>query len=61
MKQVISNDIEQLQLCLNKNYIENHLPLLHVSSLIDELNQALHVEGFIISIMYWLRKWAFVF
>jgi len=47
VKQVISNDIEHYSYVLNKNYIENHLPLLHVSSLIDELNQALHVEGFI--------------
>jgi len=47
VKQVISNDIEHYSYVLNKNYIENHLPLLHVETLIDELNQALHVKGFI--------------
>jgi adenine-specific DNA-methyltransferase len=38
VKQVISNDIEDYSFVLNKNYIENHLPIKDKEKYIDELN-----------------------
>ena len=48
VKQVISNDIEYYSFVLNKNYIENHLPIANKQDLIDELNNLpLAENGFI--------------
>lgn len=48
VKKVISNDIEYYSYVLNKNYIENHLPLENSKELLDELNELpLKNDGFI--------------
>lgn len=48
VKKVISNDIEYYSYVLNKNYIENHLPLKNSKELLNELNELpLKSDGFI--------------
>lgn len=46
VKKVISNDIEYYAFVLNKNYIENNLPL-ECNKLLCQLNQLTEIEGFI--------------
>ncbi len=47
VKQIISNDFEYYSYVLNKNYIENHLPIKNKLSFIAELNKLQPLEGFI--------------
>lgn len=47
VKKVISNDIESYSYVLNKNYIENHTPIINSQALIDELNALPLESGFI--------------
>ncbi|WP_267873277.1 DNA adenine methylase [Phocoenobacter atlanticus] len=48
VKQVIANDFEYYSFVLNKNYIENHLPIKDQEKLINQLNSLPLVEdGFI--------------
>lgn len=48
VKKVISNDIEYYSFILNKNYIENHLPITGKESYIEALNNLeVNDEGFI--------------
>ena len=48
VKKVISNDIEYYSFILNKNYIENHLPINNKNELIEELNSLPLIDnGFI--------------
>jgi adenine-specific DNA-methyltransferase len=49
VKKVISNDFEYYSYVLNKNYIENHLPIPDKENYIDKLNQIKPQEGFIYS------------
>ena len=42
---VISNDIQYYSYCLNKHYIENHLPLS--TELVDYFNNLQGIEGFV--------------
>lgn len=47
VKSVISNDLEYYSYVLNKNYIENHLPIKNKECYIEELNNLKLKEGFI--------------
>ncbi len=48
VKQVIANDFEYYSFILNKNYIENHLPIKDQEELINQLNNLPIIEdGFI--------------
>ena len=46
-KKIISNDIEYYSFVLNKNYIENHLPIADKELYINILNDLEPTEGFI--------------
>lgn len=46
VKKVISNDLEYYSFVLNKNYIENHKPIVY-QSIIEELNGLEGVAGFV--------------
>lgn len=46
VKKVISNDLEYYSFVLNKNYIENHKPIVY-QSIIEKLNELEGVEGFV--------------
>lgn len=46
VKKVISNDLEYYSFVLNKNYIENHKPIVY-QSIIEKLNGLEGVEGFV--------------
>ena len=47
VKKVIANDFEYYSYVLNKNYIENHLPIPNKEKYIDILNNIEPIEGFI--------------
>jgi len=47
VKKVISNDIEYYSYVLNKNYIENHLPIKNKEDYLSELNNLKPKKGFI--------------
>ena len=47
VKKVISNDLEYYSYVLNRNYIENHHPILNKDSFLERLNQLSPIEGFI--------------
>lgn len=46
VRKVISNDLEYYSFVLNKNYIENHKPIVY-QSIIEKLNGLEGVEGFV--------------
>lgn len=47
VKKIISNDLEYYSYVLNKNYIENYLPIAKKDKIIEDLNQLQGKEGFI--------------
>jgi len=47
VKTVLSNDFEYYSFVLNKNYIENHLPIQNNIELLSELNSVKPIDGFV--------------